>query len=72
MSLENIDNWTYIGEVVTVSKKYITVKFNYNFVEKFVIEDEYRNKYNCGSADWQLFNSKEEVIYIEKKRKFTI
>ena len=67
MSLENIDNWTYDGEVVAVSKKYITVKFNDNSVEKFVIEDDYRNKYSCGGADWQLFNSKEEVIYNEKR-----
>ena len=67
MSLENIDNWTYDGEVVTVSKKYITVRFNDNSTEKFVIEDDYRNKYSYGGANWQLFNSKEEVIYNEKR-----
>ena len=67
MSLENIDNWTYEAEVTIINKKYITVKFGVN-EEKFVIEDDYRNKYSCGGADWQLFNSKEEVIYNKPER----
>lgn len=66
MSLENIDNWTYEGEVTIISKKYITVKFGVN-EEKFVIEDDYKNKWTYGGADWKLFNSKEEVINEEKK-----
>ena len=66
MSLENIDNWTYEGEVISCGKKYITVKFGIKD-EKFVIEDDYRNKYNCGGADWQLFESKQEVIDNEKR-----
>ena len=28
MSMENIDEWTFSGEVTTVSKKYITVNLN--------------------------------------------
>lgn len=63
MSLDNIEKWTYKGEVVSVGRKYITVKFGrWNETEKFVIEDNYRRKYDCGTADYELYLSKEEII----------
>ena len=61
MSLENIDNWTYEGTVVTVGRKYITVGFN-GWEDKFTIDDDYRQKYTCGGADYKLYKDKQEVI----------
>lgn len=63
MSLDNIDNWTYEGEVISSGSKYITVKFGrWNGIEKFVIEDNYRRKYDYGTADYELYISKEEIV----------
>lgn len=62
MSLENIDNWCFDGEVIKIGRKYVTVKFN-NWQEyQFEIEGDYRNKYTAGGADYQLYLSKEEII----------
>lgn len=79
MSLSNINEWTYEGEVVTVSKKYITVKFLVSNSMKFVIEDNFRNKYVCGGADYILYPSLEDIynklkgekLYITIKNKFS-
>lgn len=61
MSIENIDNWCFAGTVTKVTKKYITVKFN--IIEKqFTIEDDYREKYTRGLADYKLYESKQDVI----------
>ena len=62
MSLENIDNWCFEGEVTKVGRKYITVKFRTYKEEQFSIEDDYRQKYNCGGADYKLYLSKDEVV----------
>lgn len=61
MSLNNIENWTYPGEVVAVSKKYITVNFGVEGNTKFVVDDCYRNKYTSGGADYRLYPSFEYV-----------
>lgn len=61
MAVSNIENWTFNGTVTTVSKKYITVDFGRSSGMKFVVDDDYRNKYTCGGADYKLYSSFEEV-----------
>jgi len=62
MTLDNIDNWCFAGEVTKIGRKYITAKFN-NWQEyQFEIESDYRNKYTYGGADYQLYLSKDEVV----------
>ena len=64
MSLENISEWTLTGEVVIVGRKYITVKLNTSWeqTEKFEVEFDYRQKAWCGSSDYKLYTSLEEII----------
>lgn len=67
MSLNNIKNWTFDGEVISVGKKYITVKFSKrDGTMKFVIADDYNNNYTCGGADYKLYASFEDVYNIFK------
>lgn len=66
MSIENIGNWTYEGTVISVGKKYITVAFSTSNNMKFVIDDNYRNKYTHGGADYRLYKTFEDV-YKETK-----
>lgn len=66
MNLSNINNWTYEGEVITVSKKYITVKFNYE-TAKFDVNNNYLKKVSYGSNDHKLYTSINEV-YTERKK----
>jgi len=65
MSLENIDNWCFDGEVTKIGRKYITVKWDKWSEEQFSIENDYNNKtdYSC---DYKLYLNKEEII---KERK---
>lgn len=78
MSVSNINNWTFDGVVVSAGKKYITVEFK-GLTMKFVVDDNYRNKYNCGGADYRLYPTKEDVynrfksqeLYDKIKRKFS-
>lgn len=60
MELENIDSWTFEGNVITVSKKYITVETQKGQI-KFDIDDDYREKYIRGGADYKLYLSKDEI-----------
>lgn len=61
MSIENIKEWTYNGEVVSSGRKYVTVKFGYH-VEKFEVENNYLQKYTCGGADYKLYKSIEDIL----------
>ena len=61
MSLENIDDWCFEGEVTKVTNKYITVKFKCD-EEKFSVEDDYRQKTIYGGADYKLYLNRQEVI----------
>ena len=78
-TLDNIDEWTYLGKVITISKKYITVSFGSENAMKFVVEDSFRNKYNRGGADYKLYDSidtiyknfKAEKLYNNIKSKFS-
>ena len=65
MSLENIDEWCFDGEITKIGRKYITVKFK-GYEDQFSIEYDYRQKYTYGGADYKLYLSKEDVIK-EKK-----
>lgn len=62
MSLENIDEWCFDGEVTKKGRKYITVKFGKWREEQFSVEDNYRNKYTIGGADYKLYLCKEEIL----------
>lgn len=66
MSVKNIDNWTFTGTVICVSKKYITVEFN-SEVSKFEIDNDYRKKVPYGTNDHKLYINKHEV-YVERKK----
>lgn len=61
MSLKNIDNWCFNGEVVSVGRKYIKVKFK-GMIDTFVIENDYEQKYTCGCPDYKIYLSKEEIV----------
>lgn len=59
--LDNVEEWTWEVEVITVSKKYITVDFK-GRKEKFEIEFDYQQKVNYGSSDYKLYMTREEVL----------
>lgn len=62
----NINEWTYNGIVTFVGRKYITVKINEHWEEKFVIGDNYLQKWDYGGADYRLYKNIVEII--EKKK----
>lgn len=61
MSLENIDNWCYDGEVIKIGRRYITIKWSKWSETQFDKESDYRNKID-GSCDYKLYLNKEEII----------
>lgn len=61
MGIDNIDKWCFDGIVTKVGKKYITVKFD-GWEKQFVVEDDYREKWTAGGADYKLYLNKQEVI----------
>lgn len=65
-----IDDWIVEAEVVSVGRKYITVKLDDRgfHTEKFDITNGFRHYYNIGGADYNLLLSKEGV-YEEEERK---
>lgn len=62
MTLDNVDKWVLEGIVISVGRRYITVKFSEYHEEKFDIEHEYRQKHTCGGADYKLYTSKQEIL----------
>lgn len=61
------EEWIFKGEVIKAGRKYITVKFKKNntnsFIEKkFNVEDDYREHYTCGGADYKLYLSKQSIF----------
>jgi hypothetical protein len=62
MSLNNIDEWCFDGEVTKVGRKYITAKFNKWQEYQFDIDNDYTNKYTASGSDYQLYLSKEKII----------
>lgn len=80
-TLDNIDNWVLEGKVTKVGRKYITVDVGVEHKREIIfdMEDEYREKYDIGMAEYKLFLSKEDIIddylagslYIEIKRSFS-
>lgn len=59
--LDNVERWTWEVEVITVSKKYITVNFG-GVKEKFDIEFDYQRKVNYGESDYKLYMTRDEVL----------
>lgn len=60
MSIKNIGEWTFEGEVIVSGKKYVTVEFGRG-VEKFEVNNNYLQKYTYGGADYKLYHSLEDV-----------
>lgn len=70
LSLRNIDNWTYEGEVVSITKKYITIISRGDNI-KFEVNNNYYEKVNCGGSNFKLYENLEDVkIETEKKELF--
>ncbi len=73
MTLDNIETWCFDGEVVKAGRKYVTVTFNkylrYPITEQFEIDQNYRQKYTCGSEDYCLYLNKEIVIEMFKAKR---
>lgn len=75
--LDNVEEWTWEVEVLTVSKKYITVDFR-GSKEKFDIDLDYQQKVDRGESDYKLYMSREQVLnrmkandlYYEIRKKF--
>lgn len=59
--LDNVEEWTWEVEVMTVSKQYITVDFR-GTKEKFQIDFDYQQKVNRGGSDYKLYVTREEVL----------
>lgn len=59
--LDNVEEWTWEVEVVTVSKKYITVNFR-GTKEKFDIGFDYQRRVNYGESDYKLYMTRDEVL----------
>ena len=60
-TIENIDKWTTESTITKVGRKYIEATIN-GFPEKFDIEYDYVQKVRCGSPDYKIYLSKEEII----------
>lgn len=66
----NIEEWIYQGEIVKIGRKYVTVKFgryddgkiNYYHEEKFNVEDDYRQVWTAGGADYKLYLTKQDIL----------
>lgn len=71
LSLKNIDNWTYEGEVVSVTKKYITILSGGNNI-KFEVDNNYYEKVNRGGSNFKLYENLEDIrMETEKKELFS-
>lgn len=68
LSLSNIDKWTYNGIVTSVGRKYITVKLGKSWEEKFVIENDYLQKWEYGSADYKLYRNIDDILNRRKSQ----
>jgi hypothetical protein len=62
MSLENINEWCFDGEVTKVGRRYITVKFGGWYEEQFEIDSDYRQKYTIGGSDYKLYLNRDEIM----------
>ena len=61
-TLENLEEWTTEGIITSVGRKYIKAKaVNSSWETTFVIEDNYREKYTYGCADYILYDSIEAI-----------
>jgi hypothetical protein len=62
MTLDNIDEWCFSGIVSKVGKKYMAIDIENIGLEQFSIEDDYKQKYTRGGADYKLYLTKEDAI----------
>ena len=62
ISLKTKSDWIFPVEVIKVGRKYITVRKPSGIEFKFNINDEYREVYECGGADYRLYPTEDAVI----------
>ncbi|WP_291567166.1 MULTISPECIES: hypothetical protein [unclassified Clostridium] len=70
LNANNIEEWIYKGEITKLGRKYVTVKFgryedgkiNYFHEEKFNVEDDYRQVWTAGGADYKLYLTKQDIL----------
>ena len=58
--LDNVDEWCFDGEVISVGRKYITVKFK-DMCKKFDINNYYRSLFKVGEESYSICDSKEWI-----------
>jgi hypothetical protein len=61
LSLDNIDEWVFSGAVVSIGRKYVTVKFKSGIEDKFEIDNDYKQHYAYGGADYKLYTSIQDI-----------
>ncbi|MDK0983021.1 zinc ribbon domain-containing protein [Clostridium perfringens] len=61
LALDNVEDWTKEVEIVSATKKYVKTKGKDGYVQTFVVDDNYREKYKYGGADHKLYKSLEEL-----------
>ena len=62
ISLKTKSDWIFPVEVIKVGRKYITVRKPSGIEFKFDINDEYREVYEWGGADYRLYPTENAVI----------
>lgn len=63
---DNIEERAFKGEITKVGRKYISVKFfkpnGVYLEEKFKIDDDYKQVWICGGADYKLYLTKQDIF----------
>lgn len=62
LSLDNIEDWVFEGTIVSVGRKYVTVKYKGGAEDKFEVENDYRQHYTYGGSDYKLYTNKQDII----------
>lgn len=65
MALDNTKDWIFEGVVTKATKKQIYVNMKIGEcinAEIFVIDDDYKQKYTFGGANYKLYLSKDDII----------
>lgn len=62
-SPETWDEWVREEEVISIGKKYVTVGGKEKWIKtRYVIENDYKEYYTCGTSNSKLYVSRQEII----------
>lgn len=61
-TIDTFDEWVKEVVVSGIGRKYITINKGEWSEMKFDIENDYREHYTYGGADWKLYKSKQEIL----------